>query len=516
MDIAAISWGDGLALTDTIMVDAFNTITEHAITRQDLAEGFTWGGDLDLDSSGILTARHLNGVVVWATEFLSGDDTEAIQAALDFLSATTQARGTLIIDPKPSGAPWDITGTINVSSGMTIIGHANTVILLQFGGAIFTIADAQSNIEFRGIVVDGDGREGEFVSITNTVTNVKIRDCQIGIAGDDTSWMNGYFLRATGTGPINNVLVEDCQIYNGGGIARVKCSSATHSTDLTFRNNRATNFVVGTPAASRVITYDLEKCSHVEIADDRAYGYIAAGNAGISQWLEVLTCAHFYVHGNHILATQNDLCHLDQLTFSQISDNTFLNAGFSGAGHACLDLDNCDDNVIKNNTASCVNDGVMSILTDYGIDIDASCAGNVITGNLFELLTNGTGPSGDYMCVIAGLREQATRGTGAINANLRTGNIYAIEQMKRQAIATATATFQVPAMGLPAAGDTARIAQYDQFYVTTIDDATGAAAYASDTEASNKPIGGTANEFKVIAEDGGFPGTGDVQVWADG
>ena len=435
MDIAAVTFANGQSLTKSSLETPFASITGHQITHQDLAVDFSWGVDLNLDSHGILNARHFNGQVADARYWLDGDDSDAIQAAIDWLSATSAAKGIVFLAPISTG--WSIDKTVNVPSGISIIGTPDTILHLDFNGYAFTVASNGSAVKFEDFQLHGNQRIGGLVTTVGASSEIAIRRVVMGDpAATTTEYANGYVLFCAGAG--NRNIIEDCQVYGGGGIYKNLTSS---NRDRIVGNRLLDPSQNGMTSAIRV--FDVTNCDDMEIADNYCKVWHTSGS-GCEEVLHLNLCDRCRIHDNEFWGST-----LGQVTVTDSNDNLFqsnkfMNGGTAGTGRNVMELSgNSDRNVIDGNTISCSTLVSEPALANYSLSVAAGCDDSVITNNVLEMILNATGPTGPLRCVLAG-----------INLNgvpcFRSGNTYFRNQIGEASIPNAAPTASVTVTGIGA------------------------------------------------------------------
>lgn len=397
MDLANIVWGDGLVLTDPVMTDRIGRITSHQITKQDFAEQFVWGSDIDLGGYGVQAAKHLNGTIVDARFFGDGDDSDAIQRAIDWLGATDEATG--IVYLSALATQWALTATINVPSGIWLVAHPDAEFSLDFNGYMFTLASGAADVLIEGIKLDGNGRTGGLVAgVSGNTDRVTIRRCQTGLEpSGGGSFINGYLFDGATT-THNRLTIEDCIMLGGGAIV-----NTDFGQDIRILRNRLP------AAATRTSTpkcIDLGNCLRFEITGNVIYAHDAT--TPFENAIYLLSSHDGFIRDNYVLGSSHSAVMLDASDRNLIADNEFLNGATAGTllvdDVIVLIRNGSDRNHIRGNVITGVNalaggvpiNALYALAISNGVGYGTACTANVVENNLFSTMTNSLTFVGEY------------------------------------------------------------------------------------------------------------------------
>lgn len=437
MDVQNITWGDGLVLTDDIMTDRFGILTGHQITFKDHAENFVWGADQDMDGHGIQAVRHINGTFTDARYFQDGDDDVAIQAALDWISATTEASGIVIIPTRAT--QYSITTTINVPSNVGIFGMPGAELSVDFNGPVFNLAANRSYVHIHGIHLDCNARTGAYLlSTTQHAHNIVVEKCRMGDPeAPTTTFGDAHMVNFAGNATW--VQLIDCEVYGGGGLfknggsgdqVRIKgCEfddAGTHAS--------ATKFI------------DLLACKDTVIENCRVQSYNATSDGfvnivyigSLSDRTIVRNCWFDGCKEEQILVFES--------VDVEIGNNRCSNGNIDGS-KAIIGIDDDSQRAwVHDNFATCVSSMATTKNAKYGIWIGnggASPPNHVIVENNFLecLIDSSTIPgSNQYYCITAGLKDDGVN-------TYRKGNRFLKDQIGRAELAGGAANEDVTVNG---------------------------------------------------------------------
>lgn len=342
MDIQNITFGDGLVLTDSILVDRFAQITGHQITRKDFATSFTWASLLDLDGFGAVGVAYINGTIADARHFQDGDDSDSIAAAIAWVAATTEGKGMVYLGPKT----WSLTSTITVSSGIEIVAHKDAVLSLGFNGYAFSLNANASDIRIDHLTLDGNGNTGGLVDTAGAGQGIEITNCRIGIEGDEAnSYVDGYLFNG-GTNVFKDLLIEGNRMW--GGSCLVNLDDTNHAV---IRNNRMES--AGQTTTS-VVWIDLDNCDYCEISGN--YAWLHDGTSPLDRAMLMDDCDYNDIRDNHFIGSRLSSVRMTDCAHNELRGNKILNGGTGNqAGdRACLVVRNSGStgNVIEQNTIS--------------------------------------------------------------------------------------------------------------------------------------------------------------------
>jgi len=478
MDVPTIITTPGLALTSDQRDADFAIITGHAITRADFADTFAWAVDIDMDGFGFTTVRHMNGYVVFADQFLDGDDAAAIQAALLFLDNV--GGGIVIVPP----------GTYDMDDGIELISN---VWIYGLPGAIFQRTQAGNTIH---------GEDVEYVRISGI-------HFQGGAMASEGIYIEG----------VNHLIIEDnifgstaanTQRHDNGCIAVTAGAVITTPTDVMIRSNIAYNegpFIMvdtchevsiignsymtpGTPAGPAWCV-DTYYCDRLLIEGNYLWNYsdsyagcwtaIAVRGPGTGSQTTNFTIRNNTAVGCKRGANVYHVCYIMECEFGLIEGNEFWNAGSSaGAGGApwqcdCLNVvSNCNSIVIDDNVLTSVdvtNGGPGTIGSRYGCYIDTStCTKIVLKDNFCECVSD-TQANTQYHHGNCDTGTPGGAGYNIAGANptevYRKGSVIIEDQQVVNTVSAAAQSFTVAVLGLRAPGtDADRAAQVDCCQIT--------------------------------------------------
>lgn len=460
MNLPGITFGDGLVLTDPIMVSKFATITGHQITFADFALQFVWGSDQDLDGAGLQAVAHINGTTADARFFGNGDDSDAIQRAIDFVAATSEGRGVVLI-PAIAGT-WTIDTEIVLASGVEIRGVGLPELRMTVSGHVFVAAAAAnlSDIRISGLNIDGNNTGRGLVDIgdlgSGAATMQRLVVDHNVVSGQLAA---GYFVDCgslTGA-TLDDIVVTRNRLFNGASLLR--CSAAAAATNIRVTNNHW--MVTGSPGAVGTPgMIDITTATEVEISSNYC-NFDTASAASTPIAINLQQVDRSVVRDNQCWGGGSEhlfINNCDQLT---VQGNQFRNAGSvlgGGAANAAITMSGaCKDVIIRDNV--CSSDPTFATLRcNYGIDIPVACVDTVVVNNILEDL--GTA-AGRHQQILAGIRDNGT-------TTKRWGNKVIQDQYVGQAgISGGAGTYQIAVNGLrTAASDAARNAQYLAHQVT--------------------------------------------------
>jgi hypothetical protein len=398
MDLSAIAFGDGLALTSDDLETKINTIVSHQLTRQDWADGFVWGMDVDADGEGIIAASHINGTITDVRHFGGGTDADAIQLAVDWVEATSEGEGYVFLPPVATN--YSIDHTINVPTGIALIGHG-TVLQLAFNGYVFTLDASCQQVLVSGFKLDAQQKSaGGLVYGAGTTSDCRVENCLMGIPAAETTTYGGAYLFEV-NGDAFRCLVRGNRVGGGGGL--FKCGGGERNRILDNRFD-----VPGTHTSAQNYI-DLLSCNECVIGQNVGT-FWSGSSTGPERILQMNDCDYVKIHDNYFEGGEQYTVFMTSCEHCEITTNRFLNGNTDGS-LAVMKLDTaCDHNRIYGNIISCDGDLSTPSNADYGLWLNGAPAPdqNIIHDNIFEDLSSFTGPVGQYVCATAGLKDQGT------------------------------------------------------------------------------------------------------------
>jgi hypothetical protein len=398
MDLNQIVFGDGLVLTSDGLEDRINPIVSHQITRQDWADGFVWGMEIDVDGEGIIAASHINGRIA-----------DASQLAIDWIEATTDGQGIVYVPALAS--PWTIDAQITVPTGFWVLGGEGCKLNVTGSLGVFFVVD---NVRISRFMVDGNNNDVTFVfnnTLGGIMRNIIVEDCRLGDPTDAANSVCRGFLfdMAGGAG--------ECQIRNNvliGGGGLYKTVSLFNGYGNQIYGNRMLDPQSGGYSTVNDVIWTRDDVGLI-VRDNHGVFWDAA-TSGPNNVIRLVTgCTGAKIYDNDFEGGQDTTMVATASTDLQIHDNRFVNGNTSGGG-AILDLKaGCDRANVHGNFVTC--DAALSSPknADYSLRIEDTGGADhpedcVIHDNLFERLEDvatvpGTNP---YFALLAGLRDQGT------------------------------------------------------------------------------------------------------------
>lgn len=402
MNLAGIVWGDGLVLTDDVMSDRTDVITEHQVTYADFAEQFVWNADIDLDGAGIQAAAHFNGTIADARFFGAGDDADAIQRAVDWVAATSEGKGIVLV-PALAGQ-WSIDKTVAVPAGVWIIAGEGAEFSLDFSGYAFTLAAGADDVRIQGVILDGNqSSAGGIVTVAGNSAHLTIVDCHMGLSGSTSTSYCGGHLFDGGANTNNHCRLIRCNVYGAGAI----CRSTGSSDDMQVLNCRLE--AVGNTTTAN-IGIQVSNTNHVVIRD--CYLYCHHATTPHDRGVYLNNCDYTEFSHTTVMGGRLSSVRLQECDYADFHNNRVLNGATAAVvgDDACVWVDGSDlghyhDNVITGVGALAAT---IPINTRYSLmESDGIIVGSVASSknsywdNLFawhNFATGGVG-TGDYRVV---------------------------------------------------------------------------------------------------------------------
>lgn len=499
MDIASITVADGLALTGSGIEAWFAKLTGHQVTALDFAESFNWGVDLPLGGFGILAARHINGHLLDARYFLDGNDSEAIQAAVGFASATSEASGVIFLSkiPGPAAAGWNIDATVTLASNVTVLGDPHgTRFDLNVAAPVFTIPTGSANIVIQNIKVDTANQQtADFVSCAGTMDGLVVDNCSVGTRGTSSEFLDGYIVKSAGVLTRGRITRNRC--YGGGCIA-----SLAGAAEVIIEDNRIEGTIHSSANVSATIGISVTSGSDVKIRNNYIYGW-ETGGADLSRAILLDTCQGVVVSGNETWGCNLSAVKVDGGSRIQIFDNTFLSGATGGVGSddAILWLTGgaavveVHDNVISGYGPTA---GTIPIACSYcmavgnGVLYGALCQDISVWSNIFSTITS----AGSFPVVGDIYRSSAAAGTLYLSpALLRCNawdNTYFVNQRYFDAYADQDGGAAGGSAVIATPGFSGSLLNHMRLIVTSTGDAVYVSAMAADTITITNYDGSTA------------------------
>jgi hypothetical protein len=318
-------------MTHTFYNADHNVVIDHQITRADFATTYTWGTDIDMDGFGMADLRHINGNIVFATQFKNGDDAAAVQAAINWVNATSPGQGAVII-PAISGQ-WTWDATVDIADGIDIIGVGAPELLKSGGAAMFRLGlggIGADDVSISGLVVEGAGDGGDFLTATTASSRIRVFNNTIGIGADGNQHIGGYLVNLTGT----NIAYNDIMVFNnampGSMHLCVVDAGSTGGDNVLIANNYAhTPLASGGGGGSNHFIH-IENMDAVVIQGNRCV-HDPGGTTTYSPpvhivWLD--TCSYAGISGNYFLGSGDHMVRITDCKNVTIEGNTILGAGY--------------------------------------------------------------------------------------------------------------------------------------------------------------------------------------------
>lgn len=432
MDIAPRTFGVGLNLTNTKLEGEFAAITSHQINRVDFATNFSWGIDIDLDGFGLSGLRHINGNVAFARHFLTGNGSAAIQAAIDFVNASSPGSGVVYVTPI-SDSPivghetdWNMTGTVTVPSGISIVGLGYPVLRKNAASVMFQLGAAGAgadDVTFEGLAIEGNDTAAGFCTGGDS-NRITIRDCIFGVGGTNgVRHMRGAVLTLNDTVSgstevqiYDNFLVEQIELCDIETVTSVRvCDNFVKAPDNTayvggdvIRLLGCTDFIVSG-------NYIDAKPGNTGGGQGAASSISIEPNGGGTGSLRG------WIVGNFARGGHDHICAVNDTEGLFIEGNTFFNAGQGGALNSfdAINLTatvagNTKHVMVRNNIASNAPDTVSETVgqqfTRYGIRLEANVQHSTIVNNFVENIDDAPATSTHWYCGTAGISVAAATG----------------------------------------------------------------------------------------------------------
>ncbi|MCP4573399.1 MAG: hypothetical protein GY838_13670 [bacterium] len=400
MDVASVTFATGTALTSTALDAGFATLTAHQIVRADFASGFAWGQDVDLDGFGLLNARHINGTVADASKFREGDNSAAIQAAIDFVLDTSASGGIVYIPPTSRVGGWDIDETITVYSNITILGTAGTVFekATANSNAVFrnnaSATAAVSHLEICNLRILADGNSGAVVELGHGAEFISIHGITVG-DGTAAECAPDHFvdLDAIGAGDA----IEHIRIYDNvveGPLLKLRSSGNGDFVGHVSVHNNVCN-VLATSQAYAIDISSTNKGTGIRILDN----WIHTGD--LTSPLRVAAATPATLRHTNVQLLNNDFAGHEAGVYPVVFDGVdglvmrgnrvMVDDGAAAGCAAIVWLSDCDAAIVEDNIISGDPGTASGLTADYGVKIDATCDGVRIVNNVFEDVYVATG-----------------------------------------------------------------------------------------------------------------------------
>lgn len=444
MNIPTITWGDGLVLTDPVLVSKIGSITAHQTTFLDFADPFVWGADQDFDGAGLQAVRHINGN--WLVDprlFGSGNDADAIQRAVDWIAATSEGRGTVLIPPLT--AAWSIDQTITLADGIWILAHPAAAFSLDFSGYMFTLPSNTDGVRVENVRLDGNQRaSGGLVDASaGNTSNVEIFNCEMGLqSAPTTTYVDGRLFQGAANAH-DNVHLKDCKVFGGGALAVFQGSTSDNVLiEQCWLETAGGN-------ASELVGLNVSNTNDLQIRD--CYFWCHDGTNPLDRAIFLVGCNRAKVSDCRTYGGRLSAVRIRQSDLVEFSKNYCVNGG---TGNVVGDrfivwFDECDDCSIHANFITGVDSlsATIPINCEYALaESDAILVGsvtnnrNVIYDNFFAAHNNAGSLSGagDFRVdSIFAIRITASahhwgnrifegqRGFGSVTAGSPTANVSA-------------------------------------------------------------------------------------------
>lgn len=417
MDIRAITFPTAINLTHTHLETEFGVITGHQINRADFAQGFAWGVDIDMSGFGFTGVRHINGNVAFADQFGAGNNSAAIQAAVNWVSGTSPGRGIVYV-PALSTA-WTFNSTVTVPDGIQIIGLGWPILSKTSSSTMFQLGSGGSgadDVEIAGLVIRGGGNPGDFVSASSGFSRKIV--IHHNIFGDRTHTAGlrmmggGYTISLGGTS-----IGEDIFVHDNLGVRHTQLANLLNCNRVMIHNNTLYPDTASTDTFAEAISLnDVQNFSVIgnQFINDGGLSPTTNGwsigirlrgaSPGAASMGEIV---ENYILGgsSHCLSIEDDSNHIT------VEGNTFLAAGWPSAGGTGVIADginisgNANHIQVRNNVSTRPLDAQLASSTSqfhrYGINITAGTVADVvIEGNFFENIGTvaGTSSATHHVC----------------------------------------------------------------------------------------------------------------------
>lgn len=398
-----MTFGVGIGLTNSALEAGFATVTGHQITRADFASTFSWGADIDLDGFGVTGQRHLNGTMAWAINFGNGNDSAAIQQAVNFVQSSSPGRGVVFVNALSGGARWTINSQITLYPGIHIVGIGGPILNKTVGSAIFAISNVSDGL-ISGLIVDGNTSSGGLAE-GQDVVNFEVSRCVIGVNGDsaNTRYMNGPLLKvSTGVAVSRNIRVVDNYCHENNEIAFVEdANGVVVSRNVLFSSRNLSS-------SQNVI--DLFGVTGAVVSDNWIKGLgESGGSAGPARCISV--DAGTLVSVPSRVEITNNFCwggaghqiYLNNATYCRVSGNKAINAGETVSPNTwdSINLDGttsfCEvfDNVASNRP--------NALGSRYGIYVESTVSDCIVKDNFLENLDAAGTAATRWLCGTAGI-----------------------------------------------------------------------------------------------------------------
>lgn len=403
MNLPDITVGDGAVLTGALIEGKFDTVTQHQLTGYDHVDDIPWGGVADFDGGGILALRYLNGTIADSRYFRDGDDADAIQAAINWVAATTEGQGLVYLPPLGTSNGYSIDKQIVCATRVSVMGSPGTRLSLDFNGYAFFVG-GMNGITFQDLVLDGNQRTSGvgLVQAGSDCTNIRVLRCTLGEYGNESaSRCDGYLLN-TGAFDAEHCVVDDCRCYGGGGFI-----SADGGDHIVVRNCRFEDPSGGNTQATSII--DLDGCDHVLIEGNYGYLYNAGSADDPDRFIHLDTCEYFTVRGNVTYGAKLATVKTISCVGGSVRGNEFYSGATTAAGgdDVIVFVDDSSHVQICDNTITGIDEldpglpiafiysVALSNVTNYGTVDSTNC---VVKNNLFSNLTDSSTnpPTGEY------------------------------------------------------------------------------------------------------------------------
>lgn len=352
--------------------------------------------------------RHLNGNTVWAINFGTGDDSAAIQAAVNFVQASSPGRGVVYITPLAGGARWDIDAQITLYPGIHIVGQGGPILNKAVGAPIFAITGVVDG-SISGLIVDGNTTSGGLAEGTDVV-NFEVSRNVIGVVGDaaNTRYMGGPLLKVTSGAAVSRGLrVIGNHCHENDEVAYIEDAVGVEIAGNIMLSSRNV-----TPSQNVI---DLFGVTIASVHDNWLKGLGESGASSgplrcISVDAGTLTAVptHIAILNNTLWGGSGHQIYVNNGTHVRIANNKAINAGetVSPNTYDGIHLDGTSSFVEVQGNLSSNRPGALG--TRYGVYVESTVSHCVIENNFFENIDSAGTTASRWICGTAGIFVHAS------------------------------------------------------------------------------------------------------------